>query len=149
MTWRGSTGDSLLWQMDESVDNGPPVYPQNRSEAYEMWAQSPAPHMEGIWHLLEVGNEDPAAPVSLNVGVSTISFDGLCNDFGGLFAVASDHQLGMNLSRTLEACSDSTGDVEEQLAPILLEKAAMHRVSIEDDVMTWSNETGPQMTWSR
>jgi hypothetical protein len=149
MTWRGSAATSLVWQMDESVDSGPPVYPQNRSEAYETWAQSPAPEMEGIWHLQEVGNDDPAAPVSLFVGVSTVGFDGLCNDFEGLFAVSSEHQLGMNLYKTLMACPDPSGDVEEQLDKVLSDSDAMLRVSVDDDVMTWSNETGRQMIWFR
>lgn len=149
MTWTGSAGDSLLWQMDDSIDRGPPVYPPNRSEAHEKWARSPGPEMEGVWQLMEVSNEEPDAPVSLLVGVSTIGFDGLCNDFGGLFAVSADNQVGMNLSRTLMACFDSTGDVETQVNEVLAENAAMLRVSVEDDVMTWSNDRGPQMIWSR
>lgn len=149
MTWRGSTGDSLVWQMNESMDSGPAVYPQDRSEAYEIWAHSPAPEMEGTWHVLEVGNEDPAAPVSLHVGVSTIGFGGLCNDFEGLFAVSSDHQLGMSLFQTDVLCDGPTGEVEQQLDKILMENSAMLRVSVDDIVMTWSNETGPQMIWSR
>lgn len=85
MTWRSPTGDTLVWQpLNEFLEPEPlfSVYPESRSEIYEIWARSPAPKMEGIWYLQEVGNEDPAAPVSINVGVSTIGFEGQCNDMG-------------------------------------------------------------------
>lgn len=149
MTWTGSAGGGFVWQMDESIDRGPHVYPPNRPEALDAWAGSPAPEMEGVWHLLEVGAEDPAAPVSLHVGVSTIRFEGLCNDLEGLFALSADNQIGLNLHQTLVDCSDSTGDVEAQLNEILGENGHLLGVSVEGDVMTWANQAEPQVIWSR
>lgn len=149
MTWTGAVGSDLVWQMDDSINSGPPVYPPNRSEALEAWSESPAPDMEGTWHLLQVGTEEPAAPVSLDIGVSTMGFDGLCNDLQGLFAISTDSQVAMSLASTDMACSDATGDVEAQLDQTLGENRYMLRVFVEDDVMTWSGQTGSQVVWSR
>ena len=40
-------------------------------------------------------------------------------------------------------------DVEAQLDKILVENEAMLQVSVDDDVMVWGNEGGPQLIWSR
>lgn len=131
------------------IDSGPPVYPPNRSEVLDAWDESPAPEMEGVWHLQEVGTEDPAAPVSLEIGVSTMRFDGLCNDFEGLSGISVDNQLAMSLFSTDKGCFDATGDVEAQLEETLGENGYILRVSVQNDVMTWSNQAGPQVVWSR
>lgn len=149
MTWRGSGGAGLIWQIDDSIDSGPPVYPPNRSGALDAWAESMAPEMEGVWHPHEVGTEHPAAPVSLHVGVSTMRFEGLCNDLEGLFGISVDNRLAMSLYSTDMGCSDATGEVEAQLDETLGENAYILRVSVENDAMIWSNQHGPQVIWSR
>ena len=148
MIWNGSASGSLVWQPDESIDRGTPPYPPDRSNVYEAWQQSPAPHMEGIWQLEEVGGEDPAAPVTLFVGVSTLGFEGQCNAMEGLFAVSSDSRLATNLYMTAAACGGPTGEVEEQMGQVLRENDGL-QVSIEDETMIWAAESGAQMIWSR
>jgi hypothetical protein len=150
MVWEASTGDTLVWeQPEEFAEFAVPVYPENRAEIYETWARSPAPEMEGIWYLQEVGGEEPAAPVSINVGVSTIGFQGQCNEMDGMFAISTDHQLGMHLGRTQMQCMGPTGEVEAQMDEVLWGNDELLRVSIEDYTMTWANQAGPQMIWSR
>jgi hypothetical protein len=78
-----------------------------------------------------------------------MGFDGLCNDLQGLFAISTDSQLAMSLASTAMACFDATGDVETQLDQTLGENGHMLRVSVEDDLMTWSSQAGPQVVWSR
>lgn len=149
MIWNGSAGGSLVWQPDESIDGGTPGYPPDRSNVYEAWQESSAPSMEGTWRLVEVGGEDPAAPVSLFVGVSTLGFEGQCNAMEGLFAVSSDSRLATNLYRTAAACGGPTQEVEEQMDEVLRESRTTLRVSVEDQTMTWETESGAQMIWSR
>lgn len=149
MIFQGSAGGSLVWQPDEEFEPGIPVYPRNRSEAHETWARSPAPEMEGIWQLREVSDEEPAAPVSLYVGVSTISFEGQCNDMKGFFAISTNDQIGLSLFSTAMGCSGPTGDVEEQIDALLWRDSGILQLSIDDDTMTWSTQAGLQMIWAR
>lgn len=68
---------------------------------------------------------------------------------GGMFAVSSDNRLALSLWSTAAGCSGPTGEVEEQMDTVLSENDQILQVSVEDDTMTWANETGPQMVWSR
>ncbi len=152
MIWNGVAGGTLVWlvdDFDESVITGLSVYPINREELLPHWLESAADDMEGPWNLSEVGGTDPAAPVSLHVGVSIISTEGMCNEAEGLFAITENDELGFWMSQTDKGCGDATEDVQYQVNEAMYSGTDLLQVSIDGETMTWSDERGPQLVWSR